>query len=166
MKALCLLACCLMVLSLAWAKDKPKRQAEVPKGSHLAEFHIVKVQEFTHDTTTPSIIGPRHRAEDYRVVAFSTAIPGLGQPVQSMKYVLACPKTAPEPGSIYWGGDTYVAPEYSYLHLWPAERRDVGLSGKGRVYRTVTLYLDPSDISKHVICDVYSAEVVPEGRAK
>lgn len=88
--------------------------------------------------------------ETYRVAANG---PGVS-------YILYCTKAAPHVGDSYTAMDEYVSADFSWLHLWPVDRKTLGpQSGKkkkGRLYRVITIRNMLPEPHPDSACDIYS----------
>jgi hypothetical protein len=73
------------------------------------------------------------------------------------RYVAYCTTFAPKEGDAYTAEVEYVSGNFSALRLWPAEKKSIGLSGRGRLYKVITFEnAFPASNRPNVACDVYS----------
>src|ERR1039458_1426018 len=79
-----------------------------------------------------------------------------------MSYVLYCTKAAPQTGQAYTALDEYVSADFSWLHLWPVERKTIELppteakKKKGRLYRVIIIQNMLPEPHPDAACDIRS----------
>jgi hypothetical protein len=86
------------------------------------------------------------------------AVEGVGD---HRHYTLYCTKIAPEAGQTYHVQEDLVGANFSFLHLWPVDRRDAtfSLPAKGpQLYRVVTFFDLLKGKQTDVTCDIYKLE--------
>ena len=112
---------------------------------------------FTLSITDVRSISPEKRVgfsktlEVYAVTAYGP----------NMSYVLYCAKAGPHAGQTYTALDEYVSADYSWLHLWPVEKKNLNLLSdkskkKGRLYRVIIIQNMLPQPNPDLACDIYS----------
>lgn len=125
--------------------------------STQAQDAIRNGEPFTLHITNVRSVAPEERVgfgkswELYAVSAY-----GL-----KMSYVLYCTKSAPQTGQSYTALDEYVSANFSWLHLWPVERKTIEPPPgtkykKGRLYRVIIIQNMQPEPHPDVACDIHS----------
>lgn len=117
--------------------------------SHGPPFtlHVTQVRSLAHDTR----VGFSKVPELYAITAYGP----------KMSYVLYCSKVTPQSGRDYTALDEYVGADYSWLHLWPVEKKDLQLppgtkKKNGRMYRVIIIQNVAPEPKPDTACDIYS----------
>lgn len=153
MKAVNLMILIALCTSPAFAKSKKDQIGLYPNGTPMT-LHVTQVRSISPETR----VGFSKSWETYAVDAYSTVSIGSWISGPQMGYVLYCVNKAPAVGKSYAAQDVYIAHDYSFLHLWPVEKRSIGLKEKGRLYRVVRINnVNPAPYPD-LACDVYSAK--------
>jgi hypothetical protein len=121
------------------------------------------------DPITLRIDSVRSIAPEERVgFSKSLSVYAVSASSPTASYILYCTKNAPEAGQSYTALDEYVSGDYSWLHLWPVERKSLQqIKGaeskkKGRLYRVIILQNVLPEPHPDLACDIYS-EKMKEG---
>ena len=136
------------------AGEKEKIASKIAHNGGPVDLHVTEARSIAPEKK----IGFSKGLEVYAVDAYSTvSIGGWSSSPQTI-YVLYCVKAAPEVGKTYVAHDENIDSNYSFLHLWPVEKRTIGLNENGRLYRVVTMRDVSAGKFPDLACDVYSAK--------
>lgn len=94
----------------------------------------------------------------YAIDAYSSVKIGDWESGAFTAYTLYCVNAFPSVGSLYTSTDENVGNDYSFFHLWPVEKRSIGLNEGGRMYRVIHMQDVISGKYPDLSCDVYSAQ--------
>ncbi len=120
-------------------------QGMIDHGEPFA-LSVTSVRSLSHDER----VGFSKALELYAVTAHGP----------KMSYVLYCTKVAPKAGQDYPALDEYVGANYSWLHLWPVEKKTLelppGSKKSGRMYRVIIIQNVMPEPKPDTACDIYS----------
>ena len=142
------------------ANEKEKIASKIVHNGGPVDLHVTEA----HSIAPEKKIGFSKSLEVYAVDAYSTVSVGGWSSSPQTIYVLYCVKAAPEVGKIYVAHDENIDSNYSFLHLWPVEKKTIGLNENGRLYRVVTMRDVSAGKFPDLACDVYSAKDAYQSR--
>lgn len=133
----------------AWARSTKAQEAirnGEPINVHIANVRIVAPEEH---------VGFSKSWEVYRVAADAP----------KMSYILYCTKAAPQVGRSYTALDENVSANFSWLHLWPVDRKTLESQPekkkKGRLYRVIIIQNMLPEPHPDLACDIFSETAGP-----
>jgi len=104
------------------ANEKEKIASKIVHNGGPVDLHVTEA----HSIAPEKKIGFSKSLEVYAVDAYSTVSVGGWSSSPQTIYVLYCVKAAPEVGKIYVAHDENIDSNYSFLHLWPVEKKQSG----------------------------------------